>query len=274
MEYTENGGKVALHIKTWEELTISDNFLFQKVMLNPELCREFLKKLLHIRIKRIIYSKSEQVIELSVTQKGSRLDIYVELEDGTIIDIEMQTTNKSLAWLPQRMRYYQAMVDLNTLGKGKDYTALKPVYIIFICTFDPFPHCNRKVYTFTSRCKEQNTLEMGDNTTKIFLNTKGTVGKVNQDIDNFLAYIDGAEATGKFTKDIEREVERVKQHDELRVEYMSMMAEMMDQRREGRFDNLLANIKTIMEKLSYTAESAMDFLDVPLAERDALRASL
>ena len=127
---------------------------------------------------------------------------------------------------------------------------------------------------------------MGDNTTKIFLNTKGTVGKVNQDIDNFLAYIDGAEATGKFTKDIEREVKRVKQHDELRVEYMSMMAEMMDQRREGheegerkgrkegRFDAILANIKSLTETLECTVDRAMDVLKVPTADRAELLAKL
>ena len=38
-------------IKEWEELTICDNFLFQKVMQNPRLCKRLIEKLLRIKIK-------------------------------------------------------------------------------------------------------------------------------------------------------------------------------------------------------------------------------
>lgn len=39
-------------IKEWEELTICDNFLFQKVMRNPRLCKRLIEKLLRIKVKR------------------------------------------------------------------------------------------------------------------------------------------------------------------------------------------------------------------------------
>ena len=42
-------------IKGWEELTISDNFLFQKVMQNPRLCKRLIEKLLGIKVKNITY---------------------------------------------------------------------------------------------------------------------------------------------------------------------------------------------------------------------------
>ena len=93
-------------IKNWEELTISDNFLFQKVMQNPRLCKRLIEKLLGITVKNITYPVAEKTIETSPTQKGIRLDLYVETEDGTILDIEMQTAEKSLGWLPKRTRYY------------------------------------------------------------------------------------------------------------------------------------------------------------------------
>ena len=104
----------------------------------------------------------------------------------------------------------------------------------FICTFDPFPGSNRKIYTFVNRCREQEGLELGDETTKMFLNAKGTVGNVDKDIESFLAYVDGKAAEGKFTQDIATEVDRVKQHKETRVEYMTFEMEMKQQRREGR----------------------------------------
>ena len=40
--------------------------------------------------------------------------------------------------LPKRSRYYQGMIDLNSIEKGAKYNALKKSFIIFICMFDPF----------------------------------------------------------------------------------------------------------------------------------------
>ena len=49
-------------IKEWEELTISDNFLFQKVMQNPRLCKRLIEKLLGIKVKNLNYPTAEKVI--------------------------------------------------------------------------------------------------------------------------------------------------------------------------------------------------------------------
>ncbi len=75
-------------IKEWEELTICDNFLFQKVMQNKRICKRLIEKLLHIKVKDITYPDAEKTLETSPTQKGIRLGLYVETADGTIIDID------------------------------------------------------------------------------------------------------------------------------------------------------------------------------------------
>ena len=125
-------------IKEWEELTISDNFLFQKVMQNRRLCKRFIRKLLKIKVKRIVYMTAERSIAVGISSKSIRLDLYVETENGTAIDIEIQTTDGVYGWLPKRSRYYRSIIDLDILGRGMDYLELKPSYVIFICTFDPF----------------------------------------------------------------------------------------------------------------------------------------
>lgn len=56
---------------------------------------------------------------------------------------------------------------------------------------------------------------------------------MDKDIDKLLAYIDGKEPKGQFTKDIAAEAERIKQHKETRLEYMTLMMELKEQRREG-----------------------------------------
>lgn len=61
--------------------------------------------------------------------------------------------------------------NVTSLKPGEDYNDLKPNYVIFICTFDPF---GKKLYRYTyeNYCRETN-LPLEDGTTKIFLNTKG-----------------------------------------------------------------------------------------------------
>ncbi|MBR2216091.1 MAG: Rpn family recombination-promoting nuclease/putative transposase [Selenomonadaceae bacterium] len=277
------------YIKTWEELTISDNFLFQKVMQNESVCKRFIEKLLRISVKSISYPIAEKVIETSPTQKGIRLDLYVETAEGTVLDIEMQTTEGNRAWLPKRTRYYQATIDVSVLKKGTDYTMLKKTYIIFICTFDPFGY-NRKIYTFTNRCREQRNLELGDEAVRIFLNSKGTVGRVDKDIDKFLAYVESGVAEGQFTQDIAAEIKRLKTSKETEVEYMTWTAEMQDQRREGRLegmregliegrregmrDGLDFAIRNMIETLGFTVKQAMDALKIPIAEQPQYAARL
>ena len=261
-------------IKEWEELTICDNFLFQKVMQNKRLCKRLIQKLLKINVKKIIYPVAEKSIAIGATSKSVRLDLYVETDEGTIVDIEIQTTDGADGWLPKRTRYYQAMIDLDVLGKGHDYIELKKSYVIFICTFDPFD-LGEKVYTFSNICHERGDLELGDETTKLFLNAKGTTGSIDKDIDSFLAYVDGKSAEGKFTQDIAAEVERVKQHNETRVEYMTLMMELKQQRREGyaegeasgKDSERLNSIRNLMESLHLTAQQAMDALKIPANEQ-------
>ena len=277
-------------IKEWEELTIADNYLFQKVMRNKELCKRLLEKLLRIKIRDITYLVTEKSVEVSSTQKSVRFDLYLETDEGKVIDVEMQTLGGSKGVLSKRARYYQAMIDLDELEKGAEYDELKKTYVIFICTFDPFPDNDMMIYTFTNRCHEKEGLEFGDETTKIFLNAKGTKGNVGRDMANFLAYVNGSAPKGDFTNEIATEVEKIKQHDDLKVEYMSFMLEMKRQWREGRAagkaegkaegraegkaEERLSSVRSLMETLGLSAEKAMDALKIFGKERQEIVALL
>ncbi|SHE96144.1 hypothetical protein [Schwartzia succinivorans] len=69
--------------------TISNNFMFRLVMEKPELCRQLLERVLDVKISEINYPEGEKSLEAQLTSKGVRLDIYVTLADGTVIDVEM-----------------------------------------------------------------------------------------------------------------------------------------------------------------------------------------
>ena len=121
----------------WEELRISNDFLFGKVMQDAELCKELLQRILpDLKIAQIVYPELQKTINLDFDAKSIRLDVYVKDEKGTVYDIEMQIIDTKE--LPKRTRYYQSMIDLQLIDKGEHYNKLKPCFIIFICPFDPF----------------------------------------------------------------------------------------------------------------------------------------
>ena len=143
-------------IKAWEELTIQDNFLFQKVMQNKRICKHLLESILNIRIQHITYPDAEKTLDVCLDSKSIRLDICVEDDNGTVYDIEMQCTSGAEGELAKRTHYYQGMIDMALLGKGKDatYDQLNTSFIIFICTFDLFGE-GLPMYTFRHRCVEK-----------------------------------------------------------------------------------------------------------------------
>ncbi len=233
-------------LKQWEELTIQDNFLFQKVMQNRRICKHLIEKILGIRIEKITFPESEKSVENRYDSKSIRLDVYVHDENGRVYDIEMQCTNGSEGELPKRTRYYQGMIDMDELKKGQYYTELKESFIIFICTFDPFGE-NLPMYTFRHRCIEKEGLELGDLATKIFLNAKGKSDTIDPDIAAFLRYVDGKAAEGAFTEEISREVARIKEHTETRQEYMTLMMALLESKRAGHAEGRAEGVKEGIE---------------------------
>ena len=224
--------------KAWEELQIKDDFLFAKVMRDKKLCAALIERLLGTKIKDIIYLEEEKKIDIKWDAKSVRLDVYVE-DGNRVFNLEMQTTNQKN--LPYRSRYYQGMIDLNTIEKGESYRKLKESYVIFICTFDPFEQGKAK-YTFENLCVEDKELRLKDGTRKIFLNAKGYQNAEEEDVREFLKYVNGEESDNIFVKKIENKVEQIKSNKEWRQEYMTMLmreAEIREQsREEGRLEGI------------------------------------
>ena len=219
-------------LEAWKRLSIQDNFIFQRVMQNVKLCKWLLERILKIKIREIRYPDTEKSISIRLDSKAVRLDVYVEDEIGTVYNIEMQTTKGRDGELARRTRYYQGMIDMDLLRKGVYYDDLRQTYIIFICTFDLFS-MDERIYTFQNKCVEQPELELGDGTTKIFLNAKGLKGRVDEDLEDFLQYVDGKPARSRFTQEMAQEVESVKRQDEMRREFVTLYMEYQKQRREG-----------------------------------------
>lgn len=220
-----------MYIKSFDELTFQDNFIFQKVMLKKHICKAVLERLLDISIKDIVYIHEEKNLDVRWDTKSVRLDVFVNDDKGTIFNIEMQTS-KDMEELVKRTRFYQSILDMYHIQKGQKYTTLNDSYVIFICTFPVFTG-NRHKYTFKNICIEDDDIALNDGATKLFLSTKGTQSDVSKPLQAFLDYIDGQEATDKLLRDIDDAVYEVKHCEAWKEEYSMLSMDHYKYWKEG-----------------------------------------
>lgn len=67
-------------VKPWTDLTITDDFMFCKVMSQPDLCKEMIELLLNIKIARID--------NIQVQQKDSKLGIFLNYLNTSLANDE------------------------------------------------------------------------------------------------------------------------------------------------------------------------------------------
>lgn len=225
-----------MYIKSFDELTFQDNFIFQKVMLKKHICKAVLERLLDISIKDIVYIHEEKNLDVRWDTKSVRLDVFVNDDKGTVFNIEMQTS-KDMEELVKRTRFYQSILDMYHIQKGQKYTTLNDSYIIFICTFPVFTG-NRHKYTFKNICVEDHDIALNDGATKLFLSTKGTQDDVSKPLQAFLNYIDGQEATDELLRDIDDAVYEVKHCEAWKEEYSMLSMDHYKYWKEGMAEGI------------------------------------
>ena len=219
------------------ELDLLDDFLFNALLAYPEYGRRFCRKFL-----RILFGRDFKNLNI-VTQKsyggldtayhGARLDVYIEEGDevevdstnvSAIYDIEPDKNNKKkdIDAIPQRTRFYHAIIDRRCLKSGQSYDRLKKVFVIFICPYDPFGD-DRMIYTIRNQCVENPELPYDDGARTIFLYTKGKKGRDNESLSQLLDYMENTTRENAVTEeleDIQEMVDVVKEDEEVTVAYM------------------------------------------------------
>ena len=261
--------------KTFEELTIQDDYLFKRIMTEKDICLKFVQIILGIDIKNIVYIKTEEVVKELYDSKGIRLDVYLKDEDGIVYNIEMQMTSLKEAEFAKRFRYYEAMIDSYLLRVGQDYNDLNKLFIVFICPFKIFDS-KRSVYTFKNFCEEDKSIQLKDDVTKIFITTKSKNKKnLSEDFQALLKYIDGIKTENSFVNQIEDKIKQIKKDEKERGAYMQYDLHLRDIEREARAEGeklgmanaIINNIKSLMKNLHMTAENAIKTLNIPQEEQ-------
>lgn len=151
--------------KRLEDMNLLDDFLFNAVMTFPGIGERFCRLLLQVVLgreigrlrvvaQRVFGGRDEEF-------RGARLDVLAEedlmdvLADPAVFDIEPDNNGDvvSLKDLPKRVRFYHAIIDSRCLKKGEGFGKLKRVFVIFVCSYDPFDR-GRMVYTIRNMCEE------------------------------------------------------------------------------------------------------------------------
>lgn len=221
--------------KTYDELTITDDFLFCKVMSDEKLCSELIEILLDIQVDHVKTISSQFSIFPDYEKHSIRLDVYVKDSDK-IYDIEMQTTDRYN--LEKRCRYYQSLIDIDQLEHQMDYKKLKESYIIFICTFDPFKKGELK-YEVCQILNRRLDYSYDDKTNKVFYNvTAVDKTKASPRLKNFLNYLKTKKPCDDFTKKVDSAVYTAKTNSSWRKEYMTVGLWIEEAKEQARKEGL------------------------------------
>ena len=219
-----------------------DRFLFAEAMDDPENMKILLDIILDEDIELQHLPQTEKEVRGSNLNRMARIDVWAMDVDDTVYDTEVQ--QREAANLPKRSRYYQGMIDSKLLEPGTaDFDNLNKVYIIIIMPFDLFGKGLYK-YTFRNTCEEVPGLELGDEATRIFLNTRGeNPENVSEELVQLLQYLEhtndsSLKISDERVKRLQQNVRSIQQNAEMGVKYMQLweekLLERMEAREEGR----------------------------------------
>ena len=103
---------------------------------NEEFLIDFLEALLKIKITKIEIQEDVNLEQLSVEEKGGRLDIQAILNDGVIANIEMQVRNNHN--MEVRTTFYASKIMSRETSRGEDYRSIKKIILINILGYNMF----------------------------------------------------------------------------------------------------------------------------------------
>ncbi|SFI26450.1 conserved hypothetical protein (putative transposase or invertase) [Pseudobutyrivibrio sp. OR37] len=271
-------------MKTLQELTLLDKFLFDEVVEDRETYEALLRIILgEEELNLLTEAETEKEFRTAPWLRSIRVDVFAMDDDSTVYNTEMQKEWRDD--LIKRTRYYQALIDSSLLAPGEiNFNTIKNTTIIMIMPFDLFG-MGKYIYTFEEVCREYPELTLGDGAKRIFINTRGhnteDVSPEFVALMKFIEYNEGEEIINQSSPNLDRimnRVSQVKANEKVGVKYMQRWEEEAiirhEGREEGRAEGLVegrqeaavSNIRNLMKNMKLTAEQAMEALGIDKSE--------
>jgi len=167
------------------QFNLMDDTFCSVVLEDKAACEYLLTALLNKPIK-VIENKTQYSIR-NLENHSIVLDALVEDEEHNIFDVEIQAEDEKNC--ERRMRYYNAAIDWSYLEKGKKYTELPELYMIFISNFDPFD--GNKNHYEVKQYVDNSGKEYCDGIHRLFFNT---AVKDDSELSKLMQYLKKSDA--------------------------------------------------------------------------------
>ena len=161
---------------------------------NEEFLIDFLEALLKIKITKIEIQEDVNLEQLSVEEKGGRLDIQAILNDGVIANIEMQVRNNHN--MEVRTTFYASKIMSRETSRGEDYQSIKKIILINILGYNMFKKYDEYIHKTAIVLDEHREEIVIDNIEWWFIELpkfRKMHKDINNKIDQWLLFIDDEE---------------------------------------------------------------------------------
>lgn len=222
-------------VEKWTRAGLSNDFIFNKTFLDPGLTSELLNRVLpDLRLTNVKIINTQYELVSTHDAKGLRFDIYAEDDHGNRFDIEMQVLDKHN--LPQRIRFYQSTLALDSYERGEDYLQVRNAYVIFFCCFDPFGRSDQWYRIRRGIDSGQTFYPLSDGETTLCYDVTSLRKTVSPPLQNFLDLVAGrsVEDNDDFIVQLRKRIASVKQNRKWRREYMLRTLYEMDVEHDRR----------------------------------------
>ena len=266
----------ALYREIVQSLTLMDDIFMTAVFQNSLPCVDLVLQIILEKPNLRTTSVVTQDTLKNLHGHDVRLDIHA-FADGQEFNIEIQRAKRGAE--PRRARYHSSMMDANALPEGMDYKKLPESYVIFITEADVLG--KGKPLYLIGRTIEGDGEPFGDGSHIVYVNgsmvdTETPLGRLMHDFQcvqpEEMYYPILAERAGMFKNTEKGEIYMSSKWEQFVQE---ISKEAMERGMERGAENAyLSSIRAMMEKLSVTAEKAMDVLAIPQSEWSRYKAML
>lgn len=264
-----NAERTAQYRKRVDEMSIMDDAFMTVALDDNTTLGEILSIILDRKIN--VISVESQVTVSNLEGRGVRLDILGEDEERKFYNLEVQR-GKDGAY-PARLVLNAGAALLHCTPKGVDYSDIPEVYVILIYQGDYFGD-GLPVYNFEFELKASNVEEnINFHVHLYYVNGayEGANTKIEQLVHDLSCpnpdkiHNEVIAARVKTVKTVESEVIKV---------YRNLDKEYQEGWNDGRDEERLANIRSLMKRKGFELEETLDILGIPKKEWDRYRSLL
>ena len=255
-----------------QEFNLTSDLFAGKVFEDIKACQELCRILMWDQ-SVILQSVRTQYVIRNLETHSMELDILAERNNGDVVGIEIQMYTETAPF--KRTRYYLSGIDMSILEKGRDYSELPAVTMVYLtkkdiigsgkgCYLIEREENIRENYADIDN-GEKDTVNISNGVKERYYNLECRTG--DDKIDELLAYFKYSDPYYK-TETFPQIVERVR-HFKIHKEGVDIMCEIADRIRNegreegknvGRLESRIEDILELLEELGQVPQRIVELI--------------